>query len=189
MTTFASSRLKPIFVNHKVFYLYYQFRYSSPPSTATIRTKMHKMLRLIACPFIQISGLHRLDFQTQFESIHVYYRGIPHVMFLSRKNRNTICINTSVTAMEFHGQSCFLGCQSVMLGQMERLPNGIRFADLVSDAEIPTPERALLHKLEIENKRIAEDAKAHCLPKADKMHSRKGSDTSVISVTSGKSIF
>ncbi|KPI96111.1 hypothetical protein RR46_06845 [Papilio xuthus] len=56
--------------------------------------------------------------------------------------------------------------------------------DLVSEAEIPTPERALLHKLEIENKRIAEDAKAHCLPKTDKMHSRKGSDTSVISVTS-----
>ncbi|XP_013179511.1 PREDICTED: ecotropic viral integration site 5 ortholog isoform X2 [Papilio xuthus] len=58
---------------------------------------------------------------------------------------------------------------------------------LVSEAEIPTPERALLHKLEIENKRIAEDAKAHCLPKTDKMHSRKGSDTSVISVTSATS--
>lgn len=49
---------------------------------------------------------------------------------------------------------------------------------------IPTPDRALLAKLEEENRRIEADAKSASL----KTHSRKSSDTSQVSLVSGKSI-
>ncbi|CAK1588719.1 unnamed protein product [Parnassius mnemosyne] len=51
-------------------------------------------------------------------------------------------------------------------------------------AEIPTPERALLAKLEEENRRIEADAKSASLTN---VHSRKSSDTSQISLASATS--
>lgn len=50
---------------------------------------------------------------------------------------------------------------------------------------IPTPERALLAKLEEENRRIEADAKC---PSLTNVHSRKSSDTSQVSLASGKQI-
>lgn len=63
----------------------------------------------------------------------------------------------------------------------------ILFSDLrASECEvILTPEKALLAKLEEENRRIEADAKC---PSLTNVHSRKSSDTSQISLASGKFI-
>lgn len=57
-----------------------------------------------------------------------------------------------------------------------------RILEPTTDA-IPTPDRALLAKLEEENRRIEADAKC---PSLTTVHSRKSSDTSQVSLASGK---
>ncbi|XP_041987849.1 ecotropic viral integration site 5 ortholog isoform X2 [Aricia agestis] len=61
----------------------------------------------------------------------------------------------------------------------------IRDCGVTASDEIPTPERALLAKLEEENRRIEADAKS--LASLTHVHSRKSSDTSQISLASATS--
>ncbi|CAH0716114.1 unnamed protein product, partial [Brenthis ino] len=58
------------------------------------------------------------------------------------------------------------------------------YCGVTTSDSIPTPERALLAKLEEENRRIEADAKC---PSLTTVHSRKNSDTSQISLASATS--